>query len=232
MIEVTNSSEFKRLIQALSLDITSAAIHYRKFKRLLTTLNENPDVEANARTFWSLTLEGALTMCLQALCRAFDQEKTGLHLVNWLRTIEANSHLFSETNFRERLKENSFVESLAAETKQPDPNVLKSDIEACSAKDPLVRTLVIHRGNRIAHRNAKNIVEEFDIDTDHPLGYSEIETLIDRAVSVLNRYSAMFDANTYSTSMIGEDDYEYVIESIKGQIQLAKARRGDQRPET
>ena len=165
-------------------------------------------------------------MCLQALCRAYDQEKSGLHLHSLLRTIESNQHLFEEPHFRDRLKGNAFVESLADELKKPDAATLKIDIETCSSNDPLVGTLQVHRNNRIAHRNAKNVVTGHSIDATHPLGYDEIETLIDRAVKILNRYSGMFDANTYSTSMIGEDDYEYVIRSVKAEISAAKARRG------
>ena len=232
MIAVSNSADFKRLLEALALDVTSAAICYRQFRALLAALVDNPEVERNALAFWSLTLEGHLTMCLQALCRVYDQEKSGLHVRSLLRTIEENLYLFDEPNFRDRLKGNPFIESLSDEMKKPDASALKADIEACSSTDPLVKTLQVHRNTRIAHRGAKNVVTGHKIDAAHPLGYAEIETLINRAVTILNRYSGMFDSNTYSTSMIGEDDYEYVIESIKAQIKACKESRKMARPET
>jgi AbiU2 len=232
MIKVANSAEFKRLLETLALDITTAAICYRQFRALLTALVNNPDVENNARTFWSLTLEGTLTMCLQALCRAYDQEKSGLHLHSLLRTIENNLHLFDEPHFKNRLKGNAFVDSLAAGLEAPESTMLKIDIYACSSNDPLVKTLQVHRNNRIAHRSAKNVVTGYSINSMHPLGYDEIETLIDRAVTILNRYSSMFDSNTYSTSMIGEDDYEFVIQSLKAEITATKVRSGILETET
>jgi len=54
-----------------------------------------------------------------------------------------NLSIFDEPNFRQRLKGNAFVESLAAELIAPDQAQLQKDIETVSDSDPLVHKLVM-----------------------------------------------------------------------------------------
>jgi hypothetical protein len=46
--------------------------------------------------------------------------------------IKANLHLFDEPNFRERLKDSAFVDSLAADVRRPDSSQLEKDLESVS----------------------------------------------------------------------------------------------------
>ena len=154
MIKVNDSAEFKRLIGALSDDIVSAAIHWRMQCDLLESMKEYPLVRQQSNTFWHLTLNAHVRTAIQYLCRAFDQEQRSLHLLSWLLTIKENLHLFSTTEFRNRLAHNAFVDSLANGDIKPDEAQLNKDIELCKASDPLVRKLVSFRGSSVAHRSA------------------------------------------------------------------------------
>lgn len=157
MITVKDSNEFKRLLQALAKDIVDAHISYQLYKDLLAALHEHHLVAIQSNTFLSLTLEAHLNACLHVLCRIYDQNVNALHLRSLLLTISQNSHCFDENEFRERLKDNPYVNSLAQSPRKPDPTILEEDIRSCFFEDPLVKILMIHRGNRIAHINANNI---------------------------------------------------------------------------
>lgn len=119
-IRITSSDEFKRLIAALATDIVDAHIHSEMFITLQDALASNTVVLGQSNTFWQLTLKAHHETAIGCLIRAFDQEPGALHLRNWLETIRANLHLFSESEFRTRLKDNPFVDSLAATPRTPD----------------------------------------------------------------------------------------------------------------
>ena len=106
-------AEFSRLLKALADDVVYAHIYWRMALNIGTLLNEHPLVEAQSRTFWYLTYSAHVSTALQHLCRAYDQEKSSLHLLSWLREIESNLTLFDNEAFRERLKDNAYVQSLS-----------------------------------------------------------------------------------------------------------------------
>ena len=225
MIPVKSSEEFSRLIEALSRDIVDAQIHYKMFRDLHAALKEKPIVEAQSRTFWSLTLAAHLERTLNLLCRVYDQNSKALHLYSWLLTIREKIDLFDEDNFRERLKDNPYVNSLASDSRKPDQKTLEEDIQLCSSTNDLVKTLLIHRGNRVAHRNASDVIKDKKIGDKYPLTYGDVETLLKRATTILNRYSNLFSANTYSTQMIGHDDFNYIIKCVEEKVQQSRNER-------
>ena len=182
-------------------------------------------VVVQSNTFWSMTLDAHINTCMNILCRVYDQNNKSLHLRSWLHTIEENIHLFEEEEFRKRLKGNAFVDSLAETSRKPDKAKLEKDIQLCSMDDPLVKTLNIHRGSRIAHKNAKNIVAERYIGDDFPLTYTDIDTLLDRAKNILNRYSKLFTASINSMQIIGDDDYRFIIQCVEEKVLERRAVR-------
>jgi hypothetical protein len=225
MIDIVNSGQFRRLIEAMSRDIVDAQIHYKLYRDLHAALGKHMVVEAQSRTFWSLTLQAHLNACLHLLCRMYDQNLKALHLRSWLLTIRENLNLFDEKEFRERLKDNPYVESLARHPRKPDATILDKDLRSCSTKDPIVKTLQIHRGSQFVHKSAKNVVAERDIGDDHPLTYGDVEALLKRATEILNRYSNLFAANTYSTQIIGHDDFKFIIQCVEEKVEANRAER-------
>jgi hypothetical protein len=180
MIKVGDSTEFGRLLEALAADIIRAHNHYQLYKDLWQALHDHPRAEIQSRTFWQLTLTAHFSTCMQMLCRAYDQEANSLHLHNWLLAIQENLHLFDQEEFRRRLKDNPFAESLAQAPWKPDPAILEEDIRLCSPNDPLVKTLIIHRNTYVAHTGAKNIIAARSTHDDHPLTFGDFERLLAR----------------------------------------------------
>jgi hypothetical protein len=117
------------VVTELSDDVVYTHVHW---KLAGESLQNNPIVMAQSQTFWWLTIHAHQSTAVQRLCRAFDQEAQALSLHSWLKTICANLHLFDKAEFRRRLASNPFVESLAADSRHPDPVVLSTDIRECS----------------------------------------------------------------------------------------------------
>ena len=222
MIKVTDESEFKRLLEGLSNDIVDAHIHYKLYKDLCEASEEFPFVIPQSNTFWSLTLKSHLNTSLHALTRAYDKTDGALHLFSFLQTIKANPDLFSTAKFRERKKADPFIDSLAEECRTPDLVNLESDISLCSHKEPLVNILVIHRNNVLAHKSAVNTALGRSIYETHPLTFEDFETLLKRAIIILNTYSQLFEASSYSTQIIAHNDFRYIFECINSAIEKSR----------
>ena len=128
-----DAAEFEQLLNALSHDVVDAHIHFQMYEDLIETIDKHPLVVQQSNTFWTFTLQAHLNSSVYALFRAYDQDTRALHLRNWLTTIQENMHLFDEECFRERLKDNLYVASLAQDTRKPDDATLVDDIALCSS---------------------------------------------------------------------------------------------------
>ena len=96
----------------------------------------------------------------------------------------------------------------------PDKSELAADIALVSNTDPLVHRLLAWRNNIGAHRNPRETITPNSVIVD-PLEFVEIGELLERAIHILNKYSLLFGALAYSTSMVGADDYKYVLNCIR-----------------
>ena len=148
------------------------------------------------------------------LCRVFDQESNSLNLYNLLVTIKYNVKYFEEEYFRNRVKENPFVELLAKDNRLPNTEQLENDIWYASRNNLLVKTLLLWRHNIVAHLGAKVSLGKNAILKDNPLWNDTIEKLLDESFIILNRYSSLFDATTYSRQVVGHDDYKSLFKFI------------------
>ena len=167
-IQIRDSSEFHSLLLALVDELVDAHIHFRLFKSLNADIPEYVRVFNQSCAFWQLTLRAHLDAVFLRLCKAYDQYGGGnpsLNLRNLLDTVAANLYLFDEPNFRERLRDNPFVDSLAATSRRPDLAQLQQDLLSVSSSDPLVNKLTIWRNNFYAHRSPAQILdaEVFDL---------------------------------------------------------------------
>ena len=215
MIRIASGDEFKRLVEALAIDVGDANIHWRLYKGLHEKLGEGERVVWHqAQTFWSLTLKAHVNTAVQCLARAFDQNQTSLHLLSLLKTIQSNLDLFSMDRFKMRLAGNPFVDSLAEHPRTPDMRQLDQDIALCTDSDLRVRSLILHRGNVLAHRNAKTVASGRNPAEQFGMMVEDFEVLLDRAHDIVNRYSNLFIATTYSRQMLGHDDYQYIVSCV------------------
>ena len=217
-LNIKSSDEFDKLLNALSDELVHANIFFKLHVDLKSATTEYIREFNQSATFWTLTFQALLDASLFRLCRIYDTYPTSNSLPNLLDTIKGNLHIFDEANFRERLKDNPFVDSLAQSARKPDLKQLDVDIEYASAKNSLVRNLVVLRNNIYAHRSAGNIIKEKDLRVNYPLSINNITELLEKGMSILNRYSSLFRALSHSTQIVGHDDYKYVLSCMRSDL--------------
>ena len=218
-IIVSDSAEFKRLLEALVDELIDAHDHFTLHQNLDAAI---PDygVEFNqSPAFWSMTLSAHMDATLIRLCKAYDlyDGKPSLNLTSFLETIKANLYLFDEPNFRQRLKENAFVDSLAAHSRKPDSARLDRDLESVSIADPLVKKLTIWRHNYFAHRSRSAALNPKAFTDKNPILFSEIKALIGNGLRIVNYYSDLFSATHHSS--LEAKDYKYLLDAVRRDLE-------------
>jgi hypothetical protein len=217
-LEITDSEQFTALIQGLADDIVKASFYFRLYRDLNDSIPEYLTALNHAPTFWRLVIQAQREVTLFRLCRAYDSEKNSLSLFNWLDTIEGNLDIFEIPNFRSRLKENPFVDSLAAVNRVPSKKQLDRDKKLVASNDTLVNKLIRWRNNIGAHRSPKETLRPGSA-AGQPLTLDEIGEILERATRILNDYSGLFRAVYYSVQPVGADDFKYVLESVRQRIE-------------
>ena len=224
-LKLNNAEQFRHLLTTLLDDLVDARFHFSLYQSLAKATEQYATAFSQSPTFWGLTLKAHIDAVLLRLCRAYDTyPHSALNLRNLLETIQANLSIFAEPNFRQRLKGNAFVDSLAAELKPPDHTQLQKDVSAVSVSDPVVSKLVKWRHNYIAHRNSYYALNPKMFNSQYPLLFAEIDTLLKRALEVGNRYSLLFDASAHSTMMVGQDDYLNILKAVREHVEADQRR--------
>ena len=213
-IKIRSGDELNKLLDTLALEIVDANIYHRLYTDLIDSIKDNVRAFTQSNTFWSFTIDSLQDARMSRLCRVFDQESNSLNLFNLLETIKANVHFFDEEHFRQRLKDNAFVDSLADVDRIPNESQLDKDIWFASSKNPSVKKLMIWRNNIIAHRGAKVSLGKDEILADNPLTQQEIEILLEECFTIFNRYSSLYRAATWSRKVVGHDDYKSLLKFL------------------
>ena len=214
-IEIQTGDELNALLDALGDEIVDAQIYDRLSRELVGSIEEYKREFQQSNTFWHLTLDSLNEACLIRLCRIYDQHSSGLNLVNLLETIKANSHLFHEEHFRDRLRDNVFVDSLAQSDRVPPTKELDADIEYASCKNPIVKKLTIWRNKIYAHRDAQISLGGKRILESNPISGVEIMDLLDQSFKIFNRYSSLYRASSWSRQIVGHDDYQSLLKFLR-----------------
>ena len=219
IIRFESDQQLQSLLDNLARELVDANIHW-KLRQDLSAQIEPYAKELNQSTaFWSLTFQAHMDAAIFRLIRIYDGNSKALSLRNLLDTMADNLSVFDDEQFRERLKDNPFVDSLAAETRKPDEDQLRLDIAYSSPENETVKKLTIWRNTLFAHKSAANVVESFDVSAEYPLAEEEISALLTDGIQILNRYSSMFRANTHSTQIVGHDDFMYVLECLRKDVE-------------
>ncbi len=224
-IAIRNAAEFHKLLTVLIGELTQAHDHFRLVRDLDGAHAEFARAFNESQTFWHLTRRAHIDATLQRLCKAYDQHKASLNLRNLLDTIDANQHLFDEAGFRDRLKGNPFVESLAKDARRPDPAQLQHDKSLVSEdSNPLVKNLMMWRHLFVAHRDTGKLLKGVELGAQYPLTFTDVQKLLDDGLRIANRYSILFIATAHASAIVGHDDYLKVLQAVRAQLDAHEAR--------
>jgi hypothetical protein len=218
------SAQLSKEIDALQKHIFNAKAHYDIFTGLRKSWPQYINEISCSPCFWQLTMRAHIDNTVLHLCRIYDPDVSTLGLPKLLdESIQKNPNLFSETEFRKRLKDepNRDVESLVQYQRDLNHEQLKKDVWFCSEKNPLVKNLLEWRNNVVAHFNYKEAVNPSEpFHKKYPLLYEDIQKLIDEAFSIVNSYSSLFRAQMHSEQFASKQhkDYLFVLDSIKARL--------------
>lgn len=221
-IDATDS-EFKRLLDALVDELIDALAYFRLHQDLNEAIPHYQAEFNQSAAFWTLTRNAYMDAIFLRLCKAYDlyDRKPNLNLRSFLETIQANLHFFDEPNFRERLKSNAFVDSLAANPRKPDSAQLQRDLESVSNANPLVKKLMVWRNKYLAHRSRSSALDPRGFAEENPILFSEIKKLIENGLRIVNFYSGLFSATFHASLPI--DDYKCLLEAVRRDLKVREA---------
>ena len=232
-ITISDADDFSALVSGLAADVIDAHIYWGMAKTLREQLTQWPEVGSEAQTFWYYTQTAHRRTALASLARAYDTERSALHLCTWLVTIRQNPHLFTAEALKARRPTDPFVKWVLVSTEPPNAGQLDADISACSTSDPDVSALLRLRHNFIGHRSAELTKQAARVHAaPTPRGLAsvvpqlyddQIERLLERAVTILNRYSLLFSASGYGTKPVGHDDVERIFRGVQRDLNRMKA---------
>lgn len=224
-MQIQNEKDVDTLINAIAADALDAR-HHRELHRNLVEAAESHEREfAQARTFWWLTVRAHADVALYRLARLYDQREDSVSLKSWLDVLADNVELFDARRFRQRLRDNPFVKSLAQTARRPNDQQLGLDRESVNARDPVVAKLLALRHKALAHRDADVALGRASREDDQQqLSWTDVDLLIERAIEILNRYSSLFRASSYARDIVGHDDYQGLLRMTREWLAHEEAR--------
>src|SRR5258708_21556406 len=158
-IPVECEAVFSTLLTSIIEDTVTASVHWRLHKDLQAAVPEFAKELNQSPAFWSLTLNAHREVALFRLSRLYDKQAGALSLPSLLDIINANLQHFDEGSFRERLKDNPFVASLAQGARRPDAATLKRDAESVAERScGLVERLLVMRDRVLAHTDPRVVI--------------------------------------------------------------------------
>ena len=195
-----NADQFEKLTKSIATDMQTLAFHWRLYGDLRSSVGEFETELNESCTFWNLTFDAHRDATLFRLCRIYDQHSNALNLRNWLIAMRDNQDHFD------------------ASKPMPTTTELQYDIPLVSDCDPEVKMIVRLRNNLIAHRAAKSITCAATAASNCSPKHDDIDLLINRAREVVNKYTTYLNRESFSTTIVGHDDYRNVLESVRARI--------------
>ena len=205
-----DDSNFETANDLLMDDIVAANVYNKLVNDLLQDLQINKCVYTESQTFWTLTIKSLKDSRMIRLCRIFDNEKNSISFPNMLDAIKEHKHFYSSENFRNRLKDNPFLDSLIKEKRSLNLENINSEIEEIKSNDT-VRKITLYRNNFLAHRSLKAGLNNYVILIDNPIDAEEIDSILDFCTQTINKYLTLFKAVSWATKIIGHEDYAALI---------------------
>ena len=204
------------MLNELARDLWNVSHHFNLHRDLLKAAPEYLPEINQADFFWGRTIYGLRDLSVLLLCRLYDQSSMSdpLHLHGWLEVVKKNPQLFDDQKFRDRLKGNEHVENLA-KSRVFDAKQLDEDLKNTSRDDPIVKRLYKLRCKVYAHKDKDFVVKGRNLLKETNFKYDEIEKLIARAYEIINRYSMLYSAKTWSEQVYGRDDFLRVLKALK-----------------
>ena len=200
---------FDNLTERLVEELKAAAMHFDLYRSIKSSIPTHKKGINKSPNFWSLTLNAHLEATRCSLCKIYDQtNNNNLTLNSWLKEFK-KYHCKQE--FFEPNEMDKFYRMPLNEGE------IEQDISSVSLTDPLVNTLYTkHRNNEVAHISNKLVSRGESFWETYPLTVDDIEALILRSKTIVNKYTAHYNGVHYELlSIYQKDDFQYVVDSVE-----------------
>ena len=198
------TAAFERQLACLVEDAREASQHYDLYKQIREAISiEEKIIKMNrAPAFWSLTLNAHLNSCRLGLCRVYDKTRGSINIDGWLRE---HRKLLLDKALEPEIEERHHMSSPVT------ASTIDSDLALTNEKNELVKKLSAQRNKAIIHTDRLEAEGLTSVFERFPLTYSNYEELIQRADTILNRYSVLYSGAAYQLSVAGRSDVQRVL---------------------
>jgi hypothetical protein len=198
--------EFENMTDKLVAELQSAHMHFEIYKEIKKQISVHSKEMNESKHFWSLTINAHLESTRSTLVRIYDQNEKNLGIKSWL------------LEFKKNYRKQDFFESKELDNFSRIPlknGEIGSDLKRISSEDKIVNVLYKrHRHTEIAHMSLSNAKKGVSYFEEYPLTCSVIQELIDRASTIINKYSSHHNGRNYAMTTVDNKDYEYIFERL------------------
>lgn len=205
---------FEKYLDELTAGLFNAKYQSRLYWKINGSIQEYEREVNQSRAFWGVILKSLQESSVLSLARVYDDNSRSITLKKFLDFIGKNRFIFKKENFKKRLQDNEYRDSLAATNRVPPEEGLTKDKELVSKEDATVNKLIGFRDKVVAHRDEQMILGHSE--STNLLTWSEFDELVARGFEIRNRYSVLYGASTYSEdSLVGKDDYQSIFQYLR-----------------
>ena len=153
------------------------------------------------------------------LSRIIRKQEQALTIWKFLDFVESNLEIFSYEAFVQRMKQKPDYEEYGEYRVKSHTLITQKEIEEDKQKllslEQTIKKLITWRDKVIAHIDEEFLLTGKIISEEYPLQRQQLQEVIDTLFKILNRYSYAYDSSTWVEKFVGEDDVQYVMDSIR-----------------
>lgn len=224
-MRIETSEQLERVLNAVTNDLVHANCYYKLYLDINDSVTEYNREVNQSRAFWGLTCEALLESTVIRLCRVYERnsDKKATSLQNLLAAIKLNLQIFDFEPFCDRVRSNVHLNPVDAWASL-DEIQLEADIAFASESNESVRRLVRWRDNMFVHRSSTLIIKKIELHKSNRPTYGDYDCLLDNGMTIINRYSSLFNRHTHGRVLLGHDDFKHVLRSIRESDELHRER--------
>jgi hypothetical protein len=208
-----SEAEFQRVFKEVRSDINDLQMHDKIFTGVIEELGKYERISINFPAFFTAFLSAMRTDLVIRLGRIYDPESShdSCTLARCLSTLRDNPQFFTPSAVTARLNE---------VYRKGDPDYLSfhrldlKRIETDLDKITKIRQRLINLRHKVyAHKDLETVLSGKQVEFLST--HEEVKELIRLAHDVWNHYSLIWNASTWTTMTIGEDDYKYLFTTLR-----------------
>ncbi len=169
--------------------------------------------------FFSFTIRAHLNDALMTLSRIMRKQKQALTIRKFLDFVESDLEIFSDEAFSKREREKPDYAEYGEYRVKSHTAITQKEIEEDKQKllhlEQTINNLTTWRDKVIAHIDHKFLLTGKIISKEYPLKHQQLEEVINTLMGILNRYSYAYNSSTFLEKIPGEDDVQYLMDSIR-----------------